>query len=807
MLRWIVRLLLALIVVAIAATAWIVSGAGRGPNVRGTLQFPGLAAPVEVLRDGNGIPYVFAQNTPDLIRAQAFVTAQSRIFQLEAYRAIVLGRLAEVVGERGLVSDREMRRLGLRRNAERHAQRLSPAARDFLGWYAEGLNAYIEHHAGDLPVELRIAGFSASRWSVEDLVTVLHFVNLSQAANYKAELVMQQLIDALGPERAAELFPLNHNPDRTQPLGHLASRGIVPELGVDAVAALAAADASSVLGLPAAPVAVGSNNWAIAPARAAGGAAVVVNDPHLDARVLPGVWMPIGLFSPDVAAVGAALPAVPGLIVGRNAHVAFGVTNAYGDSQDLFVEQVAPDRPDHYVDGDTVRPFETTTEVIRVKEAQAAGGFREERFTVRRTVRGPIVSDEPLGPQRDRLLSLRMASAEVDGREIGLDRLLVARDADEVDRAVQQMEVFYFNYVFADKAGAIGHRATGRVPIRRSGHGVHPKPVTADDDWVGVIPPDRMPGQRSPGRGWVATANHDTRPDGYAYDYSSYFAPSYRFERIAQVLDAGRGMTTADQRRLMMDPTNLQVPKLLPAIVAALKTAPEHADLLAILEAWDGQDRADQPAPLIYHRLYEQVAWETFVDELGEPLATAYLKTWYLWQGRFDQLVTTPDAPWFDDRRTSAVETLPDLILRAARTARDDLASRHGADPKAWRWGAEHRIRFDSPLRRSGAGREWLGRAPTPMDGSGDTVMRARTAFMGSHDVEFFASMRFVADLADDEKVMAAVSGGVVERQFHPHQKNQLDAWFAGELLPWWFDRRAIEREAKHRQTLTPAGR
>ncbi len=804
MMRWIVRGLLALVVLAAAAAGWVVSGQARGPNVGGTLPMRGLSEAVRVLRDGNGVPYLFANNTPDLIRAQGFVTAQSRLFQMEAYRAIVLGQLAEVIGDKGLASDRDIRRLGLRRNAERHARLLSPAARDFLTWYAEGMNAYISDHAGDHPVELRVAGFRTRPWTLEDMVTVLHYVNLSQAANHKTELVMQQLIDTLGAERAAELFPLNHNPDRTQPLPHLAQRRDATWLGVDAVRALAAAPSSVTA---AAPIEVGSNNWAIAPARAASGAAVVVNDPHLDARVLPGVWMPIGLFSPEVAAVGAALPATPGLVVGRNAQVAFGVTNAYGDSQDLFVEQVAPGRPDHYVDGDTVRPFEVVEEVIRVKDAQASGGFREERFTVRRTVRGPIVSDEPLGPQRDRLLALRMASAEVDGREIGLDRLLVARDAAEVDRAVQQMEAYYFNYVFADKAGTIGHRATGRVPIRRSGHGIHPKPVNGDDDWIGVIPPDRMPGQLAPARGWVATANHDTRPDGYEYDYSSFFSPSYRYERIAQVLDAGRAMTTADQRRLMTDPLNLQAPRLLPAIVAALKAVPEHADLLAILEAWDGRDRADQPAPLIYHRLYEQIAWETFVDDLGEPLALAYLKNWYLWQGRFDALVTTPDSPWFDDRRTPAVETLPDLVRRAAPAVRDALVARHGADPRAWRWGAEHRLQFDSPLRRTGFGRDWLGRAPAPIDGSGDTVMRARTAFKGDNAVEFFGSLRFVADLADDEKVMAAVTGGVVERQFHPHQKNQIEPWFAGELLPWWFDRQAIEREARARQTLVPAAR
>lgn len=795
--RWLWRILGGVLLLSAAGAAWVVSGAARGPRVDGTLAIKGLTAPVEVLRDGNGIPYVFAQNLPDLIRAQAFVTAQARLFQLEAYRAIVAGRLAEAIGEKGLASDREMRTIGLTRNAARHVQRLSPAARDFLGWYAEGLNAYVESHADDHPLELRLAGFQAGRWSVEDLVAVLHFVNWSQAANYRTELLVQQLIDKLGAERAAQLFPVNVNPDRRAPLPTLAAAPPQP-LGVDSLVTAQAEPA-----WPA--IAVGSNNWAIAPSRAASGAAVLVNDPHLDARVLPGIWFPIGLFSPEVRAVGAALPAVPGILVGRNADVAFGVTNAYGDSQDLFIERLAPGQPGHYLDGGVARPFEVAVETLRIKDGQVPGGFREEKLEVRRTVRGPVLPGPAVGAAADRVLSLRMASAELDSADIGIDRLLVARNAAEVDRAVQQMPLLYFNVVFVDRAGTIGHRSSGAVPVRRSGQGIYPKEAAAQDDWAGWIPADRMPGQMSPARGWVGTANHDNRPDGYAWDYSSFFSPSYRIERIGQVLDRASGMTTAQQQALMTDPANLQAQRLVPAIVAALKGVPEHRDFAEILAGWDFRDRADQAAPLLYHQIYQQLAWETFVDDLGEDLAARYLKDWYLWQARFDELVKTPDSPWFDDRRTAQIEALPDLVRRAAASARTELAARHGSDPKAWRWGAEHRIGFDSPLRRSGLGRDLLGRAPQPMDGSGETVMRARYGFREGYDVRFFGSMRLVADMADPQKVMAVVSGGVVERQFHPHQKNQLDPWFAGELLPWWFDRGAIERHAKSRATLQPA--
>jgi len=801
------RGLLAACTLALAATtlpADAFVGNLRGPKVEGELALPGLSAPVRVLRDAHGIPYIFAANTPDLIRAQGFVTAQGRLFQIEGYRAIATGRLAESVGPGGLASDRQIRLLGLRRNAERHAKLLSPEARDFLTWYAEGMNAYITAHADDHPLELRLAGFVPRPWTLEDMVTVLHFVNWSQAANFKAELTMQKLIDKFGAEKALrELAPVNANPLRSPQLivGDAAGAQRLGELEL-----LAGLDEPDAPLAPQAPLAVGSNNWAVGKSRSARGAAVLVNDPHLDARMLPGIWHPVGLFTPEIQAVGAALPVVPGIQVGRTAQVAFGLTNAYGDSQDLFIEKVAPGRPDHYLEGDQAKPFQLIEELIRIKDKDAPGGFREEKLVVRATARGPIISGPVLGYEGERLLSLRMASAELPGGGIGIDRLLTARSVAEVDQAAQAIDVMYFNYVFVDKAGGLGHRATGRVPIRASRQGSHPKPVGAADDWRGFIPPEQMPAMPT-ARDWVGTANHDNRPDGYAFDYSSYFAPSYRIRRLVEVLGQAQGMTTADQSALMLDTQNLQAPRLLPALVAALRADPTQADLARILAAWDGRDDKDLAAPLVYHSLYERLAYETYVDEMGDKLARDWLGQWYPWQERFDELLKTPDSPWFDDIRTPQKEALPDLIRRVAAAVRPELQARHGLDPTQWKWGDEHRIAFVSPLRRSGTGRDFLGYAEAPMSGSGSTLLRALNPFMRGFDVEFFASMRLVADMGDDQKVEAVVSGGVVDRQFHPHQKDQLPAWSEGHLLNWWFAPQQVEEHARQRQQLVPQAR
>ncbi len=303
-----------------------------------------------------------------------------------------------------------------------------------------------------------------------------------------------------------------------------------------------------------------------------------------------------------------------------------------------------------------------------------------------------------------------MASAELPGGGIGIDQLLTARNVAEVDQAAQAMDVIYFNYVFVDKAGGIGHRATGRVPIRASRQGSHPKTVGAADDWRGFIPPDQMPGTLSPARDWVGTANHDNRPDGYAFDYSSYFASSYRIRRMIEVLDQAKGMRTADQSALMLDARNLQAARLRPALVAALQADPANADFARILAAWDGRDDKDLAAPLIYHSLYERLAYETYVDEMGDKLARAWLGQWYAWQERFDELVKTPDSPWFDDIAHAAEgdAARPGAARGRGRAARAAGAARRRPGEVEVGRRAPHRLRQPAAAQRHRGATSWV---------------------------------------------------------------------------------------------------
>jgi len=800
------RSLLVLLALAIAALlgAWWYAQRAAQVQVDGTMRLTGLRAPVAVFRDELGIPYVFAGNLPDLLRAQGFVTAQHRLLQLELSRAQMRGELAAIVGLPALPADIRVRVLGLRRNGERHAERLSPESRAYFQAYADGINAYIEDHAAEHPLELRLVGVQPQPWSVADLIGLVHFVHYSHAANFSAEIVAQRLIDKLGADRAAEILPLTVNPDwpaTSEPKAgaKLDRRGLA--LGLDVARLLVAPD-------PAAPPGLGSNNWAVAATRSASGRAVFANDPHLDARILPGYWHPIGLFSPEVAALGGALPGLPGILSGRARHVAFGVTNAYGDVQDVYVETLAPGDPDSYLDGGKPVPFAIVTETIRVKDAGAAGGFREEPLRIRYTRRGPVISDhQGLGPAGDRVLVLRSTDAEVLAPQVGIEGFLMAHDAAAFDREVQKVDLMMFNFVFADDAGVIGFRASGAIPIRAGRDGAVPRvaPEDGSDDWTGFIPKDRMPGTLAPARGWVGTANHDTQPDGFPYYYSNYFAPGYRYRRMTDVLDGPGKLGVADHFALMSDARNLQSDRLRPALIAALRDDPAQGDLAAILERWDGVDRTDAAAPLVYQALYREVALGTFADELGPELARDMLASWYFWQERFDALAATPDASWFDDVTTAdRRETLHDVIRAAAPRARNALAAAQGADPATWQWGRAHTLDFVSPLRRSGAGRELVGGLTFPWAGSVDTLNRGVYAFNDPYRVNFFPSMRLVVDFGDAEKIEAVVAGGVSERHLQPHLNDQARLLGDNQRRPWWFSREKIEANAKHRMVLEP---
>ncbi|MCX5824907.1 MAG: penicillin acylase family protein [Deltaproteobacteria bacterium] len=767
----------------------------------GRVTLAGLKEEVRVVRDEKGMAYIHAADENDLIRAQGFVTAQDRLFPMQLTRLFATGRIAELAGEKGKKSDILMRTIGFGRQARKHEKLLDERTRGLFQNYVDGVNAFIA--AGkDLPLEFRLAGIKAEPWTIADSLAIVYYMGWNSAANLKTEAIAQMLAEKLGEPRARELFPLNINPDDAIPAVKPKRTGLAvrPRLNLAGDAQM-----TDLLRETEGSLRIGSNNWVTGGSLSQGGKPILANDPHLDPRILPGPWYPTGLITPQVRAVGVTVAGVPGMVIGRTDRIAVGVTNAYGDAQDLYVETIDPANPANYLEGRKSVPFEMVGETLRIKDGKAPGGFREERIAIRLTRRGPVVTGILPELKSQRVVTVRWSPFETMQPSLGLDRILTARSAGEVRAAISEITTVMLNFVFADVDGRIGWQTSGRLPIRSRGDGTLPYVVTDDrDNWSGWIPYEKMPGSADPPRGWVGTCNHFTVRGDYPYYYSSYASPSYRYRRLAEVLDKPGKRSVDDHWALQRDDMNVMAREIAPVMAQALLRHPETAELGKILEKWDFRERADLAAPMIFHKIYERFALEVFRDELGEELARAMLGDWYFWQERLQRMVREGESSWFDDQGTPAKEGRDDLFLRAALAVTAEAKADGSGEPAKWTWGERHRITFVSPLRREGVGSAFLGGGAHPMDGSQETLYRASYDFNRPYDVTLSASLRMVADLGDNDKILAVLPGGVSGRQFTGHYRDQVEPFMNGEKRYWWFSDREIANHAKTEQTLVP---
>ncbi len=767
---------------------------------RGGLRLPGLTGHVTIQRDEHGMAYVHAGNLDDLLMAQGFVTAQDRLFQMQLTRLAIQGRVCELAGRAAKDYDVRMRTIGLHRMAVKHAGLLDDQTNKFFQRYVDGINGFIKSCPEDLQLEFKLAGIRAEKWTVADSLGFLYYMGYSTSANLASEITAQMLLETVGYEKACALMPVNINPDDPLDTGNLSApskdRLSPSPTGINDLVAYTRDRR----------LRTGSNNWAISPARSASGRTILAGDPHLDPRMLPGVWYPVGLIAPGIRAVGVQIPGIPGMTIGRTDHIALSVTNNYGDMVDLYAETPDPGNPDHYLEGERSIPFVQIIETLKIKDRDAPGGFSTEAITIRATRRGPVVSRIFPALKTRKLISLRFAPAEAMDPSMGLKEILTAETARELAQALKQLSTVCLNWVFADNSGNIGHQASGRIPIRHHQDGIFPFPVRdTSDNWHGWIPQDKMPGTLNPGKNWVGTCNQKTIPHDFPYYYSSYFAPSYRYRRLHALMAPGDKQTADDMWQYQRDTKNSMAEKIAPTMAKALMNHGDTASMGRLLASWDFRDDPDQAAPAIFQTVYHFFAILVFEDELGKENAADLLGNWYFWQERLEQMILDRSCPWFDNILTpDTTESPGDLFYLAAVKAAALLTQTLGRDPEKWQWGKIHTLELVNPLRRKGPGTTFLGTGPMPVGGSGETLYRGSYDFSAPFAVTHCASLRMVVDLADGDKILAVLPGGVSGRTFHPHQQDQVSAFMSGQRQYWWFSDRAIDEHETSKYVLKP---
>ena len=805
LLKGILWLVSAVIVIGIIAVVVIINPFGPSPLNKftkdGNLTIPGLTAPVTVHRDEKGMAYIYAQNMDDLSLAQGFVTSQDRLFQMELTKLFASGRITELVGDKARGLDTRMRTLGFHRNAEKHVELLSNETRDYLQKYVDGVNAFINTRPGNIHLEFKLAGLEPTLWTIADSLTILYYMGWNSSGNAGSEIIAQMLIEKLGPSRAAEIFPLTINPDDTVP-----TKVNTTDLSFQITRSNIVFDKTMLSYFRDSLLKIGSNNWATSPKLSTGEKPVVANDPHLSATILPGPWYPCGLITPATRSVGVTIPGLGGMTIGRTSHFAIGITNAYNDTQDLYIETVDPGNPDNYLEGDNSLPFEVIEETLKIKDKAAPDGFRKETIKIRCTKRGPVISGVMPGLKTDKVITVRWSGFEAMAPTIGFEQLQAARTVTEIRRALRDVNQVPLNFVFADSEGNFGWQTTGRVPIRTQKEGLIPYVVhDGQDNWTGWIPWEDMPYAINPARGWVGTCNHMTVGRDYPYYYTSWVSPSYRYRRLVELMDSPGEKSVDDHWKFQRDAVNLMAKEVAPVMARALADHDDTRALGQILSNWDYVDSPDSAAPTVFQSVYSEFALLVYSDELGDELAREMLNNWYFWEERLQKMVIEEDSSWFDDVNTGdRKEKRDDLFHHAALNALKRLQPTLGDNPAGWLWGKVHSHEFLSPIRRSGTGKEWLGGGTHPAMGSGETLYRGAYNFNKPFNVTISASLRMVADLGDPDKILAVLPGGITGRQFDPHTTDQIKSFMNGEKVYWWFSDRVIKEHTRNTLMLNP---
>jgi penicillin amidase len=749
--------------------------------LEGTLEAAGLREPVEVLRDGWGVPYVSAASLEDLWFAQGFVTASERLFQIDLALRAANGRLSELFSDLTLQQDRFARTIGFGRLGAKEAARWSDASRAMYGRFVEGVRSWVTGMAAP-PFEYAL--LAAEPEIPEDpgaWAAAFAYAAWGLSGNWDSELLRIHLAERLGPEAVEDLLPpLPSDPP------HVAAGGLAGRL-LDAIPRTRGA---------------GSNNWVVAGSRTASGRPLLANDPHLLVQQ-PGAWFELHLRAPGYEARGVAFPFAPGVLVGVTPHHAWGITNVTGDVQDLYEERLNDDGTAAEFDG-SWEPLDVHREQIRVR------GSDPVEVDVRQTRHGPLLEVAPVGivdvdfVPVERAYALRWTASDGLLEPSMLVEIANADGFESFREALRGIACPGQNVVYADVDGTIGYQLTGLYPMRRTGDGTVPVPGwTADHEWDGFVPFDRLPWSKDPERGYLATANNRTHDEEYPHLIGRDFHTPFRARRIANLIEPQRELTAEHMARFQMDTVSLPARALLPLLTALDPRDEDERWALDLLRSWDGDHRATSAASAIYNAWVRSIArWLLRAED--DP--TTY-ERYHVWREPFvcaalPHLLGSGVPDWAGDGDND----WDGALHRSLAGALSMLEERLGPDRSAWRWGALHPVRFAHVLARMPALGPVLVAAEHELGGDEQTILQAGFDARDGFDAAVVPSWRVVADLADVDRSLAVLPTGQSGNPASPHWNDQAPLWIGGSLRPAPVTRTAVEAAAVRTLMLVPPG-
>ena len=754
-----------------------------------TRSVAGLAAPAEIRVDTWGIAHVYAGSIRDAFFLQGYNVARDRLWQIDLWRKRGLGLLSKDFGPTYVAQDRAARLFLYRGDMAKEWAAYGPGAQDNTTAWVAGVNAFVDEIAAGqrpLPLEFRIAGSAPDRWSAEDVVrirshgltrNVPNEVGRAQIA-CKAGLLAARLYRFIEPKWTTKV------PDGLDPCSIPADVLADYQLASAGVKFSGPPEQRAAIEVP--PEAIGSNNWTVAGSRTATGRPILANDPHRE-HGAPGLRYIVHLNAPGFSVIGAGEPALPGVSIGHNGKIAFGLTIFPVDQEDLYVYET---KGDQYRYGDGWEAMTTVEEAIPVK------GEAPRTVTLRFTRHGPVLRETS-----DKAFAIRTVwSQPGTSAYFGSSGYMQAQDWPSFKAALAGWGAPSENQVYADTAGHIGWVAAGMIPARPNWDGLMPVPGDGRYEWKGFLKPEDLPSEADPKRGWFASANQMNLPDDYpvaerkvGFEWSN----AERLRRVDEVLANKPKLTVADAMALQADPYDITSRRLI-TVLAALKTDdPKLSSALALLRGWDHRTTTDSAGAALFE------VWTG--KHLGRAVVAATTP------GAVHGVIGNGDLAAVMDLLEHPDATLPaetrDGVLKASLIAAyDEVAARLGPDPKSWAWGRLHHARLEHALTplADAATKPLLAAGPAPMGGTSLSPMAA-TWRPDDFRVIAGASFRMVLDVGAWDNSVAINTPGQSGNPESPHYRDLFPKWVKGEYVPLAYSRKAVEAATETVISLTPA--
>jgi penicillin amidase len=738
---------------------------------------------VDIAFDDRMIPHIFAQNDHDVYYAQGYITAMHRLWQMDFQTRFAAGRISEVVGKKAIELDKYQRRMGMVFGAERSLEGMmeDPKSKDMILAYTAGINAYIQSlSAAQLPIEYKLLDFKPEEWTPLKCALLLKQMSAVLAMG-SDEFYMTNIRNKFGTAVVKDLFP--DYPFKEEPIIPVGTKWEFDPLPIPKAPDAFNDATSSTIKTKQKEEGIGSNNWALSGSKTASGSPILANDPHLD-LTLPSIWYQIQLHAPGLNAYGVSLPGAPGIVIGFNQNIAWGVTNVAADVLDFYQIKFKDDTHKQYWHNNQWKNSSSRLEKIVIR------GDKNITDTVIYTHQGPVVylqkvkdfskaKNIPVGN------ALRWIAHEKSNELKTFYLLNRGKNYDDYRKALTFYTAPAQNFIFASAQNDIAITANGKFPLKWKDQGKFILDGTdPQNDWQGWIPASQNPTVKNPPRGFVSSANQSSTDQTYPYYINWEFSPYERGKRINDRLTDMNKATADSIINMQTDNYSIHAQNILPAILVVIDRSQLNAtqkEALRFVVDWNKYYDPKSVAASVFDLWTKRLQFDIWDDEF----TIADIPMRYPSRDRTVQLILhEPNSKWIDNINTPAKETLTDLVNEAFKYSCDSLERKYGSIGKAWEWANVKHTNIQHLAKIPGFGSKVL------LTGGGKMTINAQNEGNGP-------SWRMVVELGKNPKGHGVFPGGQSGNPGSPFYDNMIDKWASGKLYDLFFMQSASDNSAK----------